>query len=209
MNARDEILGRVRGALADAPDAEVEVPRRYARTADGVDVVRLFAERVGDYRARVRVTAPETLASVVAAELRDAAVGTLAVPFDLSPEWLIETGAEVRADSPVLSVDELDGCDGVLTGCAVAIAETGTIVLDGGPAQGRRALTLVPDVHICVVPASAVVGTVPEAIARLDGTRPMTWVSGPSATSDIELNRIEGVHGPRRLVVIVVDGQTG
>ncbi|PTA45222.1 lactate utilization protein C [Micromonospora sp. RP3T] len=203
------MLGRVRGALAAAPDAEVEVPRRYARTADGVDVVRLFAERVGDYRATVRIVAPEALAPVVAAELRDAAVGTLAVPPDLPHEWLIETGVEVRADSPVLSVNELDGCDGVLTGCAVAIAETGTIVLDGGPTQGRRALTLVPDVHICVVPASVVVGTVPEAITRLDGTRPLTWVSGPSATSDIELNRIEGVHGPRRLVVIVVDRQTG
>ncbi|WP_308447839.1 LutC/YkgG family protein [Micromonospora sp. AKA38] len=209
VNARDEILARVRAALAGRPDAEVEVPRRYARAADTGDVVRLFAQRVGDYRARVRVVAPAMLAGAVAAELRNAAVGTLAVPPDLPGEWWAGAAVELRVDSPALSVGELDGCDGVLTGCAVAIAETGTIVLDGGPGQGRRALTLVPDVHVCVVPAAAIVGTVPEAVARLDGARPLTWISGPSATSDIELNRVEGVHGPRNLVVLVVAPGTG
>ncbi|MCZ7438245.1 LUD domain-containing protein [Micromonospora sp. WMMC241] len=205
MSAREEILSRIRGAFADAPDTPVEVPRRYARAVDGVDVVALFAERVGDYRARVRVVDPAALADVVAVELRDAGVEVLAVPADLPGEWSARTTARVHADSPPLSVEALDGCDGVLTGCAVAIAETGTIVLDGGPGQGRRALTLVPDVHVCVVAAASVVGTVPEAVARLAGTRPLTWISGPSATSDIELDRVEGVHGPRNLVVLVVD----
>ncbi|MEU5727145.1 LUD domain-containing protein [Micromonospora sp. NPDC047738] len=203
MNARDEILARVRTALAGVPDTEVEVPRGYSTSAEGVDVVELFAERADDYRATVRIVKRSAVAGVVAAELREAGVDILAVPPDLPPEWLSETTARILPDAPALSVEDLDGCGGVLTGCAVAIAETGTIVLDAGPAQGRRALTLVPDVHVCVVPATAIVGTVPEAIARLDGTRPLTWISGPSATSDIELNRVEGVHGPRTLIVLI------
>ena len=115
------------------------------------------------------------------------------------------SGAEGVPDEPALSHADLDRLDGVLTGCAVAIAETGTIVLDAGADQGRRALSLLPDLHVCVVDVDLVVGSVPEAIARLDPTRPQTWISGPSATSDIELQRVEGVHGPRRLEVIVVE----
>ena len=103
-----------------------------------------------------------------------------------------------------MTVQDLDRCDGVISGCAVAIALTGTIILDGGTAQGRRALTLLPDYHLCVVRADQIAGTVAEALTRLDPSRPQTWISGPSATSDIELNRVEGVHGPRNLAVLIV-----
>ncbi len=112
-------------------------------------------------------------------------------------------GIELVGDHPPLTPAQLDGLDGVLTGCAAAIAETGTIVLDGGSGQGRRVLSLVPDYHLVVVTAAQVVATVPEALARLDPARPQTWISGPSATSDIELDRVEGVHGPRTLEVIL------
>src|SRR5262249_29402550 len=128
------------------------------------------------------------------------------VPGDLPPGWLPEE-IEILRDSPPLTSDELDHCDGVLTGCRLAIAQTGTLVLDGGARQGRRALTLVPDLHICIVLADQIVGLVPEALAQLEkhARSPITFVSGPSATSDIELSRVEGVHGPRTLIVLVVE----
>ena len=118
--------------------------------------------------------------------------------------WLVADGVERVSDTPPLPSAELDGIDAVITGCAIAIAETGTIVLDGGPDQGRRALTLIPDHHLCVVRAGQVVDDVPAAVAALDPRRPLTWISGPSATSDIELRRVEGVHGPRHLYVLIV-----
>jgi L-lactate dehydrogenase complex protein LldG len=195
------VLGRIRRALADRPAAP-EIPRSYDTSRPLGDLVELAAERIADYRAEVHRVAlsdvPATISSLLAAR----GVRRMVGPVDLPPSWQVDA-AEWLIDSPTLSIDQLDGADGVLTGCAVAIAETGTIVLDGGEAQGRRALTLVPDYHLCVVRADQIVGIVPEALARLESTRPLTFISGPSATSDIELDRVEGVHGPRTLHVII------
>lgn len=211
MSAREEVLRRVRAALGPARTAADDaVPRAYADAPAVGDVLDLFAERVADYRATVTRVTPDDLAGAVAAALAAREVGRLVVPAALPGEWL--AGArdlEVLRDEPPLSVDALDGTDGVLTGAAVGIALTGTIVLDGGPDQGRRALTLVPDYHLCVVRADQVVTSVPQAVRRLDPRRPLTWVSGPSATSDIELDRVEGVHGPRTLEVLLVAPPTG
>jgi L-lactate dehydrogenase complex protein LldG len=203
VNAREEILGRVRAALAGAAAPE-PVPRDYRRADSGPEVVARFAERVSDYRAEVHRVAASGLAAAITGTLARAA--TLVVPPDLPPGWLNGFPATVRRDDPPIPVSDLDAPGvSVLTGCAVAIAETGTIVLDTGQAQGRRAITLVPDHHVCVVTADQIVATVPEGLARLpDPTRPLTFISGPSATSDIELDRVEGVHGPRRLDVIIV-----
>jgi L-lactate dehydrogenase complex protein LldG len=200
--ARDEILGRIRGALG-AGVAVPEVPREY-RGAGSVtgDVVPLFCERVAEYQASVMRVAAADLAGLVQELCRGRRIG---VPPG-GPDVL--RGVEVVVDDPPLSAQALDQLDGVLTGCALAIAETGTIVLDGGQRSGRRALTLVPDWHICIVEEATIVPGVPDAVAALAEAaaegRPITFVSGPSATSDIELDRVEGVHGPRRLDVVVV-----
>jgi L-lactate dehydrogenase complex protein LldG len=196
MSARDEILGRIRTALGDRPRDAPESRRDY-RTEAAPDI-DLFVERVVDYRATVTRARPDEVTDVIAA-LVD---GTVVVPDEFPRQWLPPLDA--LSDSPRLDVHVLDRIPTVLTTCAVAIAETGTIVLDAGPGQGRRALSLVPDHHIVVVRTDQVVGGVPGAVRRLDATRPQTWISGPSATSDIELNRVEGVHGPRRLDVILV-----
>ncbi|WP_322937286.1 LutC/YkgG family protein [Nocardioides bizhenqiangii] len=198
MSARDEILRRVRSALTDVePDPD---PVAAPRGAAPADLVSHFAERVADYRATVvRCTADEVGAAVAAALPAGARV---VVPPGL-PEVVAARLSDVRVDDG-LSAAELDQVDAVITGCRVAVAETGTIVLDHAPGQGRRALTLVPDRHVCVVRADQVVADVPDAVAALDPGRPLTWISGPSATSDIELDRVEGVHGPRVLHVIVV-----
>jgi L-lactate dehydrogenase complex protein LldG len=195
MSARDEILAAVRAAVATAPEPSVAVVPR--RTADpGAARVALFCGRVADYRAVVERCAPDDLVGRVAAALPTGA--RIVVPDGLD----LDVPGAVADDG--LSAAELDALDGVVTRARLGIAETGTIVLDHGPGQGRRALTLVPDLHVCVVGADQVVGDVPDAFAVLDPARPLTWVSGPSATSDIELDRVEGVHGPRTLHVIVV-----
>lgn len=203
-DARTEILGRIRRALADRP-AIPTIPRDYDLSRPIDDLLGLFAERVADYRARVRRVDPAGLADAIADALDERGATTMVVPPDVPASWC-SAGIDWRLDDEdgPLSVRDLDEAGGVLTGCAVAIAETGTIVLDGGAEQGRRALTLVPDYHLCVVRAEQVVGTVPEALATLDPVRPLTFVSGPSATSDIELNRVEGVHGPRTLDVLLI-----
>ncbi len=203
MSSREQVLAAVRGAIRDA--VAPEVPRDYHRSLD-LDpgaLIDLFAERVDDYRAEVQVIDRADVGRVIGNVLAQRQAASVVVPDDLDPQWLTTVTSRVVRDSPGLGPTDLDGIDAVITASAVAVALTGTIVLDAGPGQGRRAISLVPDLHVCVVDSDAVVGTVPEAVARLDATRPLTWISGPSATSDIELDRVEGVHGPRNLVVLI------
>lgn len=200
--SREVVLGRIRAALEHSPADPPPVRRSYRTAGEhppgSAPVVRLFAERLRDYKAAVRSVRPDRVRDAMAQALPGD--GRTLVPPGLPPEWM-PPGAVVDAGFDAAALDRFDA---VVTGCAAAAAETGTIALDGSPGQGRRALSLVPDRHVCVVRAEQVVQTVPELLARLDPTRPLTLVSGPSATSDIELQRVEGVHGPRTLVVILV-----
>lgn len=212
MSSRDRVLRRVRDALGEARGGAPGVPRGYRRRlppdeAEGrADVVALFTERVADHRATVRHVGADELATSVAAALWGREAKQIIVPSDLPFGWLAELdGVRALADTPGTDLELLREVDGVVTGCAVAIARTGTVVLDCGRAQGRRALTLVPGYHLCVVHADQIVGTVPEALARLDPSRPLTWISGPPATTAIEMVRVRGVHGPRTLEVLVVE----
>ena len=202
MTARDVVLERVRQAVAGVLPAAV--PRRYSVEGSAPEArVEAFVDRVRDYRATVLQTDD---AAVAAAEvLGEHGARRIGIPPDLDAR-LRPLGVELVEDD-ALSPQQLDELDGALTTCAAACAVTGTIALDGGPGQGRRALTLLPDLHVCVVREDQIVETVPELVRRLEAAatagRPLVLVSGPSATSDIELQRVEGVHGPRRLVVIV------
>lgn len=206
MSAREEVLARIRAASSGAPVPPI--PRDY-RTRGELgrgEVLSLFAARVTDYRATVRRCTYDERSSVVAELLAAHGIRRVVVPAGFD-RGLLPDGLAVLVDVPNLAIEALDGVDAAVTGAAVAIAETGTFVLDGAPDQGRRALTLVPDCHLVLIRSAQVVETVPEAIARLDPSRPLTWVSGPSATSDIELRRVEGVHGPRTLLVVLVDAE--
>ncbi|MGZ4610779.1 LutC/YkgG family protein [Oryzihumus sp.] len=202
--ARDEILARIRAALGDRP-ATVEVPRGYRRAGaeapGSPPLLALLEDRLVDYRASVHRTTGAELGQTVRTVLAELlpAGGPVLVPPGLPADWLPEATPDRGFEAT-----ELDRFAAVVTACAAAAAQTGTIVLDGSPDQGRRALTLVPDVHVCVVRGDQVVETVPELLSRLAATRPLTFVSGPSATSDIELQRVEGVHGPRTLAVVLV-----
>ena len=208
--AREEVLGRIRGALG-AGGVVPEIPRDYHVAGSGPaagsePVVARFCERAGDYRATVRRVPAAEVEDAVAAACGEQGARRLAVPPG-APYHV--AGLELLVDDPPISARGLDQVDGVLTGCALAIAETGTVVLDGGDLSGRRALTLVPDFHVCLVEAARIHASVPDAIAALAPAaaegRPLTFVSGPSATSDIELERVEGVHGPRTLVILVLE----
>ncbi|MBD3009071.1 LUD domain-containing protein [Streptomyces sp. 5-10] len=214
-NSRALVMARVRRALADVPRAEtpgeVPVERTYHRVhgdRTAAQTADLLAENLADYRAIVhRADAPSSLPALIARLLADRGATSVAVPPGLPDSWLSAVPDAVRRvpDTAELTPHDLDAVSSVVTGCAVAIAETGTVVLDAAPDQGRRRITLVPDHHICVIRVTdQVVGSVPEALERLDPARPLTWISGPSATSDIELDRVEGVHGPRTLEVILV-----
>jgi L-lactate dehydrogenase complex protein LldG len=215
VTARDEVLARIRQAHAAAPPPDLaydDIARDY-RTTTSLEhdaLVELLVGRLLDYRALVRRCAPEGLPGTIATAVADRGAASLVAPEGLDPAWLCEVTAEIHTDrSNSLTVAELDAVDGVITGCSVAIAETGTLCLDGSAGQGRRLLSLIPDYHLCVLAVEDIVADVPQAIARLNGTRPLTLISGPSATSDIELNRVEGVHGPRTLEVIIVESGGG
>ena len=216
-SAKEEILHRIRRAIHDVPAKErpedLSVERGYRKEDDAPreEIVERFAENAAEYEATVHRIAETSLPEAIAEACRKRGVQRLVVPADLPEEWLPRTVERLRdgADSQYLTNEELDGSDGALTGCSLGIAQTGTIVLDAGEAQGRRALTLLPDYHLCVVREDQIVGLVPEAFAKLADTvkgepRAITFISGPSATSDIELDRVEGVHGPRTLEVLVV-----
>ncbi|MCK1819686.1 LUD domain-containing protein [Streptomyces sp. XM83C] len=208
MSSRERILGRVRRALADVPPGEDSpVERGYLRRhgeGGASKTVALLAENLAEYRALVHRCAVGELPGVVAGLLAARGARSVLVPAGLDEGWLARSDVRRVADRAESTPAELDRVDSVITGCAVAVAETGTIVLDGSPDQGRRRITLVPDHHICVVRVpEQVVSSVPEALERLDPRRPLTWISGPSATSDIELDRVEGVHGPRTLEVVL------
>ncbi|HEY8979869.1 MAG TPA: lactate utilization protein C [Streptomyces sp.] len=213
MSSRERVLGRVRRALADVPRDDAPIERGYLRehgSRSVAETVELLAENLADYRAIVHRTDAGELPALIGRLLSERGSRQVVVPPGLDAGWLAESGAERVADDAEGTADALDRVDSVVTGCALAVAETGTIVLDGGPDQGRRRITLVPDHHICVVRVpDQVVSSVPQALERLDPLRPLTWISGPSATSDIELDRVEGVHGPRTLEVILVGRDNG
>lgn len=214
MSGRDVVLGRIRRALADVrrTEAASPVPRDYLRTHSPRDPVGLLAENLADYRAVVHQTDQGGLPALTARLLTERGARTVVAPPGV-PAALLPASVRRVADEATLTARDLSAVDSVLTGCALAIAETGTLVLDGSADQGRRRITLVPDHHICVVRApEQVVDSVPAALELLDPRRPQVWISGPSATSDIELDRVEGVHGPRTLEVVIVrdgDGKRG
>ena len=210
-SSREEVLRRVRDAIG-MPSGDVVSPAPVARDyrtsgdhpAGSPELVDLFAGRLRDYKATVVrcVDDNDAIGAAVGGALRDAGAESAVIPAGLTPAW--SAGAlGVVVDTNELTAAQLDEIHAVVTGAAVAIAETGTIVLDSGPTCGRRIITLVPDIHVCVVHVADVVESVPEGMARLDPVRPITFISGPSATSDIELSRVEGVHGPRTLIVVL------
>jgi L-lactate dehydrogenase complex protein LldG len=205
--ARAEILARIRTALGAGAGAPAGIPRGYL-TGTGVAapaLIELLIERLHDYGTSVRRCPADGVAQAVREALAERGARRIVLPPGLILDGAGPDGLEFLADDG-LSPDALDATDGVITTAALAIAETGTIVLDGGPGQGRRALSLVPDYHLCILHVSQIVGIVPQALERLAPGRPCTWISGPSATSDIELDRVQGVHGPRTLEVILADG---
>ncbi|WP_329236016.1 LUD domain-containing protein [Streptomyces sp. NBC_01460] len=203
--ARDTVLGRIRDALSIAPAPAAVVPRAYrtGRTLADAERLALLTDRLVDYKATVHAGTSDRTAGLIAEILRERGARRIGIPDGLDERWLSAYDGEVQRDSTDIPAPSLDALDGVVTASAVSCAETGTIFLDGSAGQGRRALSLVPDLHVCVVDLSSVVVGVPEAVARLVPERPTTLISGPSATSDIELERVEGVHGPRDLVVVI------
>ena len=218
MSARTEVLARIAAAhrAAPPPDSPYEAIVREYRTTSDLDqsaLTELLVDRLVDYKALVRRCSYDDLAGTIADALADRGAGTVVVPAGLDPSWLAGLSVEVRIDGSSgedhRSVAELDQTDGVITTCAAVVAQTGTLILDGSPGQGRRVISLIPDYHLVVVLPNQICADVPQGLPRLDATRPLTMISGPSATSDIELNRVEGVHGPRTLEVIIVGAPDG
>jgi L-lactate dehydrogenase complex protein LldG len=215
VTAREDVLARIAAAhrAAPPPNLPYEALERSYRTESDLDTAALterLVDRLLDYKALVRRCSATELPGTIEAALMERGVTSVVVPDSLAEAWLsalpdtVAVHVDAAAPEDRLSVAELDQMDGVVSGCALAIAETGTLVLDGTGGQGRRVISLIPDYHLCVVLAEQICADVPQAVRRLDLTRPTTMISGPSATSDIELNRVEGVHGPRTLEVILV-----
>jgi L-lactate dehydrogenase complex protein LldG len=214
MSARQEVLARIAEAHRAAPPPDLsygQITRDY-RTSSDLDQHELterLVDRLVDYKALVRRCRHDDLPATVAAALAERTATNVVVPAGLGGTWLALVSATIRIDGSApadqLTVAEVDATDGVITACATAVAETGTLILDGSAGTGRRMITLIPDYHLCVVLPHQICADVPQALARLDPTRPLTMISGPSATSDIELDRVEGVHGPRTLEVIIVE----
>ncbi|MCX5403317.1 LUD domain-containing protein [Streptomyces sp. NBC_00335] len=210
MSAKEQILARIRRALPE-PRPDTGIPRDYlavhgARTP--AETVDLLAANLTEYRAKVHRVDEDGIAVLLRRLLAERGSESVLVPPGLPPSWTAAVDATLIHDRADSTAHQLDAVDSVVTGCALAIAETGTLVLDGGPEQGRRRITLIPDHHICVVRVPGqVVDSVPRALPLLDPTRTLTWISGPSATSDIELDRVEGVHGPRTLEVVLLGAQ--
>ena len=207
MNSREAILQDIRQAIVTAHTQDIPGQYRVDSDLNGAERIARFVSRLSDYGVTILHADPEAgIAPLAAKRLAETGIHTLLVPPDLPAAWRPDAVSVIEDAGQ--SAHELAALDGVMTGCAVAIAETGTIVLDAGPRQGRRAITLLPDYYLCVVFADQIVGIVPEAAAQLAGAaqagRPLTFISGPSATADIELKRVAGVHGPRRLDVILV-----
>ena len=205
MSSRNRLLESVRAAVDGAVAPEVRRTYDHRLDLDPEALIQLFIERVADYQAEVRLIAEPELAGTIGSVLAEHRAASVVVPADLDAGWLTTVTCEVVRDDPSLSHHQLDEISAVVTGSAVSVALTGTVVLDAAVGQGRRVISLIPDLHVCVVFASSIVGTVPEAVHRLDPRRPLTWISGPSATSDIELDRVEGVHGPRTLHVLLLE----
>ena len=205
-SAKDIMLVRIRRGIANAPEPS-PIPHDFRERDERgrAAILEDFIDRLVDYKAMVMCTNDADLPRAIADACQQQGITHIVVPADVPASW-IPANVTLLKDDPPLTFADLDKSSAVLTGCALAIAQTGTIILDGGANQGRRALSLIPDRHLCVVYAEQVVGLVPEAIARLTkrSTHPITLISGPSATSDIELSRVEGVHGPRTLLVFVV-----
>ena len=207
-DAREAVLGRIRTALAGGPAVPPPMEHSFRREGERDPAILAdgFAARVRDYKVRVERVAPADAAATVKRLLEERGHHRLVVPDGFPAAFLPPGLATV---SPAAGRDVIAAADGVLSTCACAIAVTGTIVLDHGAGQGPRVATLLPDYHLCVVEADRLVELVPEAVARMDGAvragRPLTFISGGSATSDIELDRVEGVHGPRTLDVVLLD----
>lgn len=214
--AKDVILTRIKSALADVPSAPIEedapVTWEYGKVAEMPAILDVFVDALEDYKATVyRVSAAEVPKTVVKA-LKSKGAHSVVLPAGLEASWreaIHHAKIGIHDDEPPLTAPQLNEIDAVVTASRISIASTGTIVLDHTPDQGRRALTLVPDIHVCVVAADSVVSDVPEAVAKLKASitagQPLTFISGGSATSDIELQRVEGVHGPRKLLVVLAE----
>lgn len=199
MSDRESMLSRIRAALVVPPVVPEDVPIERS-LGDNIDIIAMTVERLEDYRAIV-VHADGDVPSAIGHALR--MHGVTGAVVDPRLDHMLRPDSVAIIEDHGLSARELDAIPAAITTCAVAIAETGTIILTHGPGQGRRAISLVPDVHVCVLRRDQIVGTVPEAMTAIGTPAISTWISGPSATSDIELSRVEGVHGPRTLIVIL------